>query len=170
MFLRSYLFEAAILPHLTYCSIVWHFFKASDSRKLERVQERGLKSVYCDWNSSYSQLFEWANLPTLKKRRLQDIAITMFRVKNELCPQYIKDLFEFNKSSYNLRMKEFMTPMFNTSYGKHSLRYLGPQLWSKLDSNIRNAPSIGVLKKAIRKVDLDVFISNNCKNCILRSS
>ena len=34
------LFKAAILPYLTYCSTVWNCCKASDSRKLERVQER----------------------------------------------------------------------------------------------------------------------------------
>ena len=34
------LFKAAILPDLTYCSTVWNCCKASDSRKLERVQER----------------------------------------------------------------------------------------------------------------------------------
>ena len=125
----------AILPHLTCCNMVWHFCKASDSRKLERAQEKGLRAVYCDWYSSYSQLVGWANLPTLKNRRLQDIAFMMFIVKNDLCPQYIKDLLEFNNSTYNLRVKELMLPRFNTtSYGKHSLKYLGPQLWSKLDS------------------------------------
>ena len=46
------LYKAAILPHLTYCHIVWHFCKASDSRKLEHVQERGLRAVFCDKNSS----------------------------------------------------------------------------------------------------------------------
>ena len=57
----------------------------------------------------------------------------MFRVKNDLCPQYIKNLFECNNSSYNLRVKEFMLPRLNTtSYDKHSLKYLGPLLWSKL--------------------------------------
>lgn len=33
------LYKSAILPNLTYCHIVWHFCKASDARKLERVQE-----------------------------------------------------------------------------------------------------------------------------------
>ena len=37
------LFKGAILPHLTYCSTVWNFCRASDSRKLERVQERALR-------------------------------------------------------------------------------------------------------------------------------
>ena len=38
-----------ILPYLTYCGIVWNFCKASDSMKLERVQERGLRAIYCQW-------------------------------------------------------------------------------------------------------------------------
>ena len=34
------LYKSAILPNLTYCHLVWHFCKASDARKLERVQKR----------------------------------------------------------------------------------------------------------------------------------
>ena len=30
---------SSILPYLTYCQLVWHFCKASDSRKIERLQE-----------------------------------------------------------------------------------------------------------------------------------
>ena len=58
---------------------------------------------------------------------------------------------------YNLRVKEFMLPRFNTtSYGKNSMKYLGQQLWSKQNSNIRNAPSIDAFIKAIKRKDLDV--------------
>ena len=39
------LYKAAILPHLTYCHLTWHFCKTSDRRKLERIQERGLRAV-----------------------------------------------------------------------------------------------------------------------------
>ena len=39
------LHKAAILPHLTYCSTtIWHFCRASDQRKLERVKEGALSS------------------------------------------------------------------------------------------------------------------------------
>ena len=104
------LFKAAILPHLMNCSTVWHFCKASDSRKLERVQERGLKAVYCNWNSKYSELLNSARLLTLLNRRLQDIATIMYRVKKQLCPKYISDLFVPNNTRYNLRVKEFVIP------------------------------------------------------------
>ena len=59
------LFKSAILPFLTYCHLVWHFCKASDTRKLERLQERGLRAVFKENNSSYEQLLEKADLPTL---------------------------------------------------------------------------------------------------------
>ena len=97
------LFKAAILPYLTYCSIVWNCCKASDSRKLERVQERALRAVYCDSISSYSDLLKRANLKTLRNRRLHDIAVLMFKVKNDLCPNNIKNLFVINNNKYNLR-------------------------------------------------------------------
>ena len=97
------LFKGAILPYLTYCSTVWDFCKASDSRKLERVQERALRAIYCDSNSTYPELLQRAKLPTLYNRRLQDIAILMYKVKNGLCPDYISRLFIIRSNRYNLR-------------------------------------------------------------------
>ena len=39
------LYKAAILPHLTYCNTtIWHFCRASDKRKLERVKEGAVSS------------------------------------------------------------------------------------------------------------------------------
>ena len=53
------LFKTAILPHLTYCHLVWHFYRASDSRKIERLQERGLRAVFRN-NASYSEFLKRA--------------------------------------------------------------------------------------------------------------
>ena len=122
------LYRTAILPHLTYCSIVWHFLKASDTRKLERIQDKALRAIYCDKVSSYEELLTAAGLPTLFNRRLQDIAILMFKVKNNLCPQYIINLFKRQQSNHNLRNADLILPRFNTvAYGKHSVTYLGPK-------------------------------------------
>ena len=78
------LYRTAILPHLTYCHIVRHFCKQSDRRKLERVQERALRVVFNTKTESYEELLNRASLPSLYIRRLQDIAIVMFKVKNEI--------------------------------------------------------------------------------------
>ena len=67
------LLKSAILPYLTYCYLVWHFCRASDTQRLERIQERELRAVYKDTKSSYHQLLNRANLPTLLNGRLQDM-------------------------------------------------------------------------------------------------
>ena len=81
---KLHLFKAAILPHLTYCHLVWHFCRASDTRRLERIQERGLRAVFKDEQSSYQQLLVKAKLPSLYNRRLQDICILYIRL-NIVC-------------------------------------------------------------------------------------
>ena len=89
-------FKAAILPKLNYCSLVWLFpglflreLRASDQRKLERIQEKGLRAVFKDSVSTYENLSKKAGLPTLRNRRLQDLMVLMFNVKNGLSPKYI---------------------------------------------------------------------------------
>ena len=105
---------------------------STDNMKLERVQERALRAIYNRKSWTYDELLKLAKLPTLKNRRLQDIAILMQKVKNELCPSYIKEIFQNNNiNRHSFRNSDFVIPRFNTvTYGKHSLRYLGPFLWS----------------------------------------
>ena len=75
------LYKSAILPNLTYCRIVWHFCKASDARKLERVQERALRAIYNDRNATYEELLEKGRpSKSSQSRRLQDILILMYKV------------------------------------------------------------------------------------------
>ena len=109
---RSHIVKFAILPHLTYCQSVWDFRCSSDARKLERIQERALRAVYCDNKSTYKELLQKANLPTLYTRRLQDLATIMDKAKNNLVPLYIADLFIVNNSQYSLRNSEFVLPRF----------------------------------------------------------
>ena len=76
----------------------------------------------------------------------------------------VTEIFSFKSSNYSLRNSDFNIPTVNTvKYGKHSLRYFGPMLWSKLHSSLRNSPSLTSFKKSIRNIDLHELIENNCK-------
>ena len=117
------IYNVAVLPYLTYCHLVCHFCRASDSRKLERLQERGLRVVYNEKQASYFQLLERAKLPTLMNRRLQDICILMYKVKYKLCTSNICNIFKEHSSRYNLRKSDFCTPRYNSvRYARHSVR------------------------------------------------
>ena len=107
-------------------------------------------------------------LPTLMNRRLQDIAIIMYKVKFKLAPSYILDLFSTNHTAYNLRVKEFTIPRFNSiHYGKHSLRYLGPVLWAKLPSHVRSLYSSAGFKRAVGGLDLEMLMDDSGCACLV---
>ena len=168
------LYKTAIMPYLTYCHLTWHFCKASDTRKVERIQERTLRIhvVYNSHSETYMNLLDRAKLPSLLNTRLQDIVILMYKVKYRLVPDFICDIFSTKSCKYNFRNQNFDIPRFNSVlYGKHSLRYLGPFLWNKLDKNITETSSLSRFKFHIRCKDLTELINgNNCSACVICTS
>ena len=57
----------------------------------------------------------------------------MYKVRNGLVPDYVGELFNFKNKVYSLRNSDFNIPRYSTvRYGKHSIRYLGPYLCSRL--------------------------------------
>ena len=154
------LYKSSILPHLTYCHLIWHFCNASDRRKLERIQERALRAVYKTRSASYQELLDRAKLPTLYNRRLQDIATLMFKVKHSLVPVNISDLFNLKNTQYNLRNSDFELPRFETiKFGRNSIKYMGPLIWSKLPCHLRMIATLNSFKRNIRKVDISTLVN-----------
>lgn len=126
------------------------------------------EQVYCDWSLPYSELLIRAKLTAL-----QDIAIFMYKVKNNLVTQYVAELFSALPAKYNLRnsdvlyLEQELQLIVNTQLDSSGLIYAG----SKLKSNIRNAIPISSFKNIIRKTDISVLIDTeqcvDCKICYL---
>ena len=70
-------YKSVILANLRYCYTVWHFCKASDAHKLEKIQERAVRAIYNNKSDTYEELLAKAKLPSLANRHLQDILILM---------------------------------------------------------------------------------------------
>ena len=76
-----------------------------------------------------------------------------------------------NSKRYNrLRNADFVLPRFKTvTYGRHSLRFLGPQLWSKLSKEERNIGTLATFRTMIREKDLISFLEgcgSECRLCL----
>ena len=95
----------------------------------------------------------------------------MSNYKHKLCPTYISSIFNDHNSSYFSRQSDFSIPSYNTvTYGKHSLRYLGPRLLGKLPSDVRSAKNLNTFKIKISKCDVSSLVNDGCKGCSLCSS
>ena len=62
------------------------------------------------------KLLAKADMPSLFNRRLQDIAILMYKITHKLLPQRLWNLFQLDSGSYYLRKREFVQPRFSYIY------------------------------------------------------
>jgi hypothetical protein len=57
--------------------------------KIEKIQERALRFIYNDYNSTYENLLIVSKLPTLKVRRLRTMAIEVYTILHKESPSYL---------------------------------------------------------------------------------
>ena len=57
--------QSYILSHFMYCCIIWHFGSISDTKKIEKMQQKALQHIYKDYTSSHEMLREKCNRPML---------------------------------------------------------------------------------------------------------
>ena len=95
-------------------------------------QERALRFVYGDYNSSYTELLSKASLPTLETRRIKTMVIETFKILNRLARFVLSDLLIKRENKCNFRYSNILQiPQVKTStQGKKYFRYAAPVLWN----------------------------------------
>jgi hypothetical protein len=51
------IYYSFILSNFNYCPLVWHFCGESNTKKLEKIQERALRFIYNNSDSSYENFY-----------------------------------------------------------------------------------------------------------------
>ena len=59
--------------------------------------------TYGDRSSSFEKMLEKDNSVSIHDRNIQALATEMFKVKNNIAPEIMKELFTSKMSSYDLR-------------------------------------------------------------------
>ena len=76
----------------------------------------------------------------------------MFKIKENLSPPFMEEIFREHNITYDLRHNnEFMLPRAKTvSYGTETIKYRGQRLWLSLQRHIKNAQSVIEFKSKIK--------------------
>ena len=134
-----------------YCPLVWMFHNRRFNNKINCLHERMLRIVYKGYKSSFAELLSEDKSSTVHHRNVQKLAIEMYKVKNELCPKIMLDLFKEVTHSYNLR-----NSLICGSYkiktvrcGTETITYLGPKIWSIIPDEIRESASLETFRQKI---------------------
>ena len=81
------LYKTSVLPYLTHSHSVWKICKSTDKSQTEE----------------YEELLNRAKLPTPYNKRLQDIAILMYKIKYRMAHRCVSELFTIKSRHQSLR-------------------------------------------------------------------
>ena len=120
--------------------------------RINRRHERALRVVYKDFDSSFQELPRKDSSTTLYQRNLQKLMTGIFQVKAGIAPELMKSVFEFADIPYNLRCQSKFSrgiPCIET-YGIEAAPSLGPKLWVKVPTEIKNSKHPEQFKSRIK--------------------
>ena len=73
------------------------------NNRINVLHKRALSLVYNDFSSSFSELLEKGKSVTIHHRNLQTLAYEIFKVKNNMAPEILTEIFPQKENNYSLR-------------------------------------------------------------------
>ena len=163
---KTILMESFILSNINYCPLVWHFCSKRDTDKMEKIQKSALRIVLDDYESDYETLLQKAKMQTLHVGRIKTLAIEIYKTLHSLNQSYIRETFKENstgrhqlRGKYNLTVQRYNT----VTFGRNSLRFLGPKIWNHLPREFTTAEDLKTLKIFLKQWNGPQCNCNLCK-------
>ena len=94
---RKVLMKAFITSQFSYCPLIWMFHSRRLNNRINNIHERALRLTYKDNQSSFKELLEKDSSVTVHHKNLQALVTEIFKVKNDLAPDIMKDVFELKE-------------------------------------------------------------------------
>ena len=123
------------------------------NNRINNIHQRALRLRYKDNKSSFKQLLRKDHSVTVHQKTLQVRVTEIFKVKNNLAPDIMKDVFELKEPPYNLRSESNRFTRRNvktTYYGPLSIKHLAPQIWELVPQNFRKCKTLNEFKTKIK--------------------
>ena len=91
---RRILINAFFKSQFRYCLLVWMCHSRANNGKINRLHERCWRIIYSDKQSSLETLLEKDSSVSVHNRNLQILATEIYKIKNDLSPLIVTELFE----------------------------------------------------------------------------
>ena len=157
--------KAFIESQFGYCPLVWMFHNRTINNRINILHDKALRLVYNEPNLSFEELLNLDNSFTVHHRNLQKLAIEMFKVKHNMSPIFMNNVFSDNSNPYYIRnAPEFNTSNIRTVYnGTETISFRGPKTWALVPNEIKNSKTLPEFKNKIRHWKPEGCMCRLCK-------
>ena len=81
------IYQSIIQPYFDYCAQVWGCLGKTLAAKLQKLQNRAFRIITREnYSTRSADMLNKLGIPNLEKRRMQQLSILMYKVKNRLVP------------------------------------------------------------------------------------
>ena len=141
-------------PHFRYCFSVWGCCGSTEINQLQKLQNRAARIVT---NSSFDTpsrpFIEELGWNTIEQLISNESKTMVFKILNELAPQYLCGLFTRNSQCSTRTLRNTGTdvrlPKKNYANGQKCFSFRGAKLWNSLSVESKQASSLNSFKKSI---------------------
>jgi hypothetical protein len=138
-------YNALTHPYFSYCCEVWDVFGETQSKRLQKLQNRAACVIASVPNDVAQQIvLDLLGWKTLKEQRLKTKAKTMFKILHNMGPNFLKDLFIFKNEILN-----FNLPKPRSNSLKKSFMYDGAFIWNSLPEISRESKTLSIFERKI---------------------
>ena len=144
------------------CLITWMFCSRSCDNTITKLQERALRLIYDDYESSFDGLFNKNKSFSIHHQNIQKLMIEVYKSLNKPSPDNYFDSIFTSKRRQDPQQNDLLVPSVKTvTKGKDSAKYLGAVTWNSIPSHIRQQDSLEKFCDLIKKWKPDC----KCKLC-----
>ena len=161
--------NAFITSQFSYCPLVWMSHSRTMNNRINKIHEKTLRLVYKDEkNLSLDDLLKKDKSASIHQINLKILATEIYKARNDLGPEIMKDIFHSVQKPYNLRNDSTLQMRRNRTvyFGTESISSLAPKIWEIVPCEIKNAKSLDIFKKRIKLWTTDKCPCRLCKRYI----
>ena len=123
--------NAFITSQFSYCPLVWMSHSRAMNNRINKIHEKALRLVYKDkTNLSLDDLLKKDKSVSIHQRNLQILATEIYKARNDLGPEIMKDIFHSVQKPQNLRNDSTLQRRRNriAYFGTESISSLAPKI------------------------------------------
>ena len=144
------------------------FHSRTINNRINTLHEKALRLVYTNKsNLSFDDLLKEDKWVKIHQKNLQILATEIYKVKNDLGPKSMADIFHFVEKPNNLRNNSIIHIQRQANrtvyFGTESISSLYPKLWELIPSEIKSAKALNIFKEKIKSWTTDKCPCRLCK-------
>ena len=150
--MRKLFYNAYILPHLDYCCVIWGNCNCLLTERIIRFQKRAARLILDkDLTAPSVHLFRELNWLTFPERVMYQKALLIYKIFNDMCPDYLRDLFTLTSNVHDRTLRsssefQLYSPKPRTEFFRKSFVSSGTNIWNCLPYYVKNATNINQFK------------------------